>query len=141
MRGKRSALTAVTLAIFAAMMGANAAQAINSWDFYRWPWRYGQAWTMTEGWNGATSHRSSNGLFYAVDVDLSTTHQPVFAAEEGSATCQWDSSNGFGYYVRITHSSDSSLYAHLQQCDSSLAPRQWFKDTRLARQATPVATT
>lgn len=76
------------------------AEAANGWDFYRWPWIYGDQWTMTQGQNGATSHKSSNGLFYAIDIDKNTTSQPVYAAETGSASCTLGDAS-FGNYVRI----------------------------------------
>ncbi|MBI5948468.1 MAG: M23 family metallopeptidase [Chloroflexi bacterium] len=89
----------------------------NRWEFYRWPWAKDVAWKMSQGWNGATSHTSASGLFYAIDVryDPSPT-QLVYAASDGYATCTTDDPS-FGNFVRITHGSTSSLYAHLVTCN------------------------
>lgn len=40
---------------------------------------------MTQGRNGGTSHKSSNGLYYAIDV--ANGSQPVYAASDGYASC------------------------------------------------------
>jgi hypothetical protein len=46
--------------------------ANNRWEFYRWPWGRDETRTMTQGWNGATSHWSSKGHYYAIDVAAGT---------------------------------------------------------------------
>lgn len=97
-----------------ALRQSTDASAANGYDFYRWPWRYGHQWTFTQTWGGATSHTSASGLYYAIDVRLDQTSQPVHAAAQGSATCY--SNSGLGTYVRIVHGSDSSIYAHLNSC-------------------------
>jgi hypothetical protein len=91
------------------------AHASNGYDFYRWPWRYNSTYQMTQAWNGAASHFSATGLYYAIDIGFNAQ---VMAAEEGSATCAFVEDT-FGYRVRVTHGSDSSMYAHLDPCGFS----------------------
>ncbi len=100
---------------------APMASAANSHDRYRWPWRYGETWTMTQGWNGATSHQG--GLYYAIDVDKDTTSRPVMSAEEGTATCTTGCNSGFGNFARIVNADGkSSIYAHMVSCFSGSVP-------------------
>lgn len=88
----------------------------NRWEFYRWPWARDTQWTMTQGWNGATSHTGS--LYYAIDVSAGSL--PVYAASDGYATCTTGDPS-FGNFVRITHGTTSSLYGHLVSCSGFTA--------------------
>lgn len=95
----------------------DSAKAYNDYQFYRWPWQYNQVWNFTQGWNGATSHFSGTGLYYAIDVQQTPAYsRPIFSAQEGTATCNNDTVSGFGYYSRVTYGSNSSMYAHMSVC-------------------------
>lgn len=115
-RGIRKILVPLVPVILALTLHGSAGAA-GTWDQYRFPFQYGTTWYMTQGWNGATSHTTANQLYYAIDLaPPSGANQSVFSADEGYATCVLDQSNGFGYYVRVTHGTNSSMYAHLTGC-------------------------
>lgn len=110
------------LALWLSQPESSVVQASNGWDFYRWPFQYQTSLTMTQGWNGVTSHTSASNLYYAVDLSNGGTSFLVFSADEGVVTCQFDPATsmnpkkGFGFYVRNTHGGGGSLYGHMPQC-------------------------
>ncbi len=102
--------------------GATTAQQKSPGGQYRWPWAYGEEWTITQGQeNGGSgpldSHRTSASMGYALDF-ASVPHAPVWAAREGTARCEdWRlSGTGLGWVIRVVHGADSDLYAHADQC-------------------------
>lgn len=123
---------AVCLVSFAAAaavaFGVTTAQQKAPGGEYRWPWTYGEEWTISQGQeNGGSgpldSHRTGGGLQYALDF-ASVRQAPVWAAREGTARCEdWRlSGTGLGWVVRVVHGEDSDLYAHADGCYLSSAP-------------------
>lgn len=94
----------------------------NSWDQYRWPWTYGETWTISQGWYGSPTHTVAKKLQYAVDF-YSYANAPVWAARDGTAQCEdWRVQGyAFGWVVRVVKSGDSGsdFYAHGDYCPLS----------------------
>ncbi|MGI8926573.1 MAG: hypothetical protein ACR2HN_08000 [Tepidiformaceae bacterium] len=95
----------------------------NARDEYRWPWRYGETWSITQGQNGPVSHFDYHpttgayvGLGSAVDFATTYGNAPVWAAREGVAHCENHDGNKMGVAVKVVHGSDSDLYAHANDC-------------------------
>lgn len=94
----------------------------NAFDQYRWPWTYGQTWTITQGqFNSGTAatdtHTVPKLLQHAVDF-ASSVNSPVWAARDGTAHCEdWRLAGySFGFVIRVVHGSDSDFYAHADAC-------------------------
>ena len=95
----------------------------NAWDQYRWPWVYSQHWRITQGWEGPVSHGSTTNFRYAVDYSKTGGggNQPIAAARDGTASCQLMTTAGLGWVVRVTHGTDSDIYAHQNACHLSVS--------------------